>query len=469
MVDTTKREEKMRTLNQYKEQACDALSKDGKDLIDFARYQYSSFVYGSSFTVPSDLEDLFGYVTLKEEEKTRARIILFSENIINSVEPIARGFVDLYDAHKHDHRYTLGEYLLGWRGDKEKTEDDTDYTDILANLIDLLLFDEELNGFSNDSTSRLYGGHTFIRFGMDAVLIRNSDKISDLFMSALPDELKKQVHEIVYDLRLAKEAGAAFLDSVGELNENRKFTLQNFLMDYHPGEGLKKRCAGLYYSMFKRLSSRTNDWRTHFYSLLDEPVKTRVTVLDRELEESQGGILFEQELALMESLVQKDALQQLLAIADEGADAEDLFVALNVDKIAENESRVLRQILRKGSKHIRRCMGLLRVKLPDSLTAYDRGQSILDMAKRVHAEDFARTETIGAILYNLRRKEYDDKFRIDREATITEIRTRINGETDNTISKKAMERVLAHFELREKVSFVKGIVPKLKIKSKKMR
>lgn len=452
----------MKSVSMHRDEAYSSLSQDGMNIANFAKEYYSDYTSGMVFSVPTDLEYLLEEAD--EREKSEIRRYMFAENILNSAERIGEGFAGLYETHKHKPEYTLENYLLSWEGEFLNGENGK-YADVLSNLIEFLEGDENLRGYSFGKDGRLNGKQGFTRWGLKAVLIDNSDNVCDLFLTALGEESRKRVEDIVYDKLLAQEAGESFLDMLPELRNDRRYTLQNFLLHYIPGKGMPRKQPGIYRPMFRRFVRRSKtDWKEPFYQILEGPVKSRALALDNELLERSGGVLFEEEIKLLESLATKGSLEYLLSLADEGSDAEDMFNALNLETLTSRESRVLKEILRKGKKKVREYLGVMRVRIPDSSVGYDWSAKIKEFAERVSPEEYARNDVLAAILYNKEREKWDQPFREDEQHTISLIEKEIES-AENQVYNSLMSKVLAHYQMRKKVAKVQGMVSKLRVRS----
>lgn len=455
----------MKTIADHSNEAYASLSSRGLEFLDLAMDRFPDYLSGRAFRFPDEMEYHLLSSGLEDGERMRIRQYCFAENILSSAGSIGRNFTSLYETHRHDPEYTLDKFMSCWREDaRQFSQNGTgDHADTLRNLIELLEVDNALSGFISRRDGRIYGGSSLPALAVEAVLIENADLAADLFITALPADMRKDVHEIAYDVRLAQESGKYFLEASQKMHGDRRFSLQNFLMYYNEKGRIKKTNIGKYFPMFKRLVMRsTSDWREHYYSLLRDPVKSRVAALEKDLA-AKSGILQEEEIRLLEALLSKGSVPYLISMAEEGSDAEDLLAALHLDKLTPHETRVLREILRKGRNKIRQYLGILSVNVPDSAASYDWGSNIKDIAERIKPEDFARNEVLAAILYNKERQKWDPMFREDSKTALEIMRT--ETEDPNPVYRAIMQKVLAHFELRQRVSSdVKGVVKQLRVR-----
>lgn len=456
----------MKTIREHKEDAYRSIirssSGKGKEVLDFAREYFNEYVSGSILSVPREMEELLNYAVTSEDEKTSMRRYLFAENIIGAAERAGKIFADLYQERKYMPDYTLDNFLLTWSSENGKDSFSGDYRDLLSNLIEFLEFDNSLVGYVSSRDGRIYGGEPITTLGIKSILVDNADRVSDFFMTALDDPIKSRVSDIVYDRNLAQESGEEFLTKVIE----SRCDLQDFLMHYLPDSGVRMKNTGLFSPMFRRMARRSNyDWKGLYFSLLQEPVQSRVIMTDREVSEGVS-ILQEQEMRLLEALATEGSLKYLTAFIGDGSDAEDLFNALNVKHLTGQNAAVLREMLKKGRNHIRKHMGVLRVPAADLAVKYDWRMNLEEISTQIKPEDYNSNEVVSSILYNKAKQAWELEYRADPKGAIAKLMQEAQN-SKNPVYKAVLKKVLSHYELRQRVGNVSGIVTKLKVKQRR--
>ncbi|MBI4181449.1 MAG: hypothetical protein HY520_00575 [Candidatus Aenigmarchaeota archaeon] len=450
----------MISLAGIRDQSLASLGLEGRQLADFAREYYADYVGGRSYAVPDDLEHVLSVGDATPAEKRGIRTALFAENILAVAPAIGESFAGLYERWKYSPDYTLTNYLLN--GPPEGGGQ-ASYPGILDALVELLASADALHGYVGGKGA-LDGEQGFSRMGIMAVLIDNADAVNDLFLTGVSPGLMERVHDIIYDRPLTQEAAARFLDALPEYRQDRRMSLESFLRHYRLGQDIRWRDEGIYSPLLQRyLRRHGSGWRGAFLSAAGGPLAQRVDSLDRALGYRRPPVLPEEELQFLESLEKNGGIAPLLAWADEGSDAVDLFTALHLEQFGAKNALVVRELLKRGREGIRQYLGALRVHIPDASAVYDWEEHLADVCRNLEPNDFGKNEALAAILYERLRGRFDRDFRQDPAMALQAIAGEIAA-SEAPIYRSLLEKVHAHYVLRQRVRNVQGIVPFLRVR-----
>ena len=446
-------------------------SDSGRRAVMALEDAFMEYALGEVLMPPAEIEQALSQSGLEKNEVLGIKEYLFVQCAVNAAPRIAKEFAEAFGQHKYNPLYTLEDFLIAWNPDeKQFTRGDEDlgpYSFVIRGIIDILERGRELQ-------SHLYGADLgflegiegFSRIGIMSIIDHNPEIIKELFIGALPEAMRAQVTDIVYDRNLANEAANSFLDAFQKFRDSRKFNLENFLKYFNAEQEElvpHRSQKGSYYHMQRRIYRRYGTgWAEAFYSLLNEPVKSRVTALIGEM--GKKGVPDEDRIRLIESLATDNGLNVLYMFADGGSDVGDMMVALNIHKLTLEQLSLLSEVTMGGRSSLRQDLGKCRFQVPDSDVKYDWRRSMVKICEGIDPKTFRPDEVAGAILINKAVLQYSRPFAGDKQGTLDLIKLEVEC-ADNPVYRSVMEKVQQHYELRLKVGKVKGLVDKLLVVS----
>ena len=453
-----------------------AFSEEALKLVEQLNNNFTDYILGDIIDPHPDMLDSIKSSELSDTEKQDIKDYVLLENVVNSSEKIVREFLEAYPDNKFNPKYTLDNFLLEWNREHKVFlhGDDQlgDYSPVIMGIFDMLERNRELDAFMYEvfNGSYLEGIPGFQKIGISSAISGNEDLFYGLFLGTLTDESRVKVTEIISGKKLANEAADRFLDVYLNFRSHKRFDLGNFLKRYEVESKKfnlqRKSNTGSYNVLYERLRKKSGDgWENSFYELLDEPRKTRVKTLVSEL--GSKGIIEEDKIRLFEDLLsegREDLLQCIDLFADQGSDAEDIFLAMYIGNVPSEDLAALGEAVSGGKESIKKYLGNCRYNFSDSAIQYDWRHNLLKITESVNPAKFKGGEVLSSILINRSIQEYSDKFKQDKPGTIQEIRSEIN-EANNPVYNNILERTLAHYELRLKVGQVTGFKDKLLVVS----
>jgi hypothetical protein len=446
----------------------DDFSHKADEFIDRITEEFTDYLLGEIIDPHPDMLQMINTSGLTAEDTQRVKDYAFLENVRNSSERIAGEFVEAYFENRYNPGYTLENFLLSWNREDKKflngEEEFGDYGAIISGIYDLLERNNELSGFMYGFDDEyLEGIKGFRKMGIVSTSVNNAGILYELFLGTLGEDIKQSVEEIVYNKRLANEAANTFLDQFPNFRNNRNFSIGNFLryfdVEKKSFSTRRKTNTGSYSSLYDRIHRESgNDWENAFYEKLDDPLQTRVKNLSSEI--GTKGIIEEDKIQLVEYLVSGDLLKYLDMFADEGSDAEDIFLAMNIDKVSGEELGVLADVAKDGRSSIRKYLGQCRFQLSDSAIQYDWRHNLMKISESIDPVKFEGNLVLSSILVDKSIQSYRDRYKKDKPGTIESIRLDIN-EAANPVYSMILRKTLDHYELRLKIGHVSGFKSRL--------
>jgi hypothetical protein len=446
----------------------DTLSEEASDFIERLNDDFTDYMSGEITDPHQDMLDAIDNSGFSPAEIQNIKDYIFLDNVRNSSERIATDFIAAYLDNRYNPDYTLENFLISWNSEDKiflRGEDELgSYGPIIAGIFDMLERSNELSGhmyvFDDDYLEGIKG---FKKLGIVSTSVNNSGILYELFLGTLGEETRQRVEDIIYDTRLANEAANKFLDEFPNYRNNRNFNLGNFLRYYDVEKRefnpRRKSSAGSYSSLYDRLRTRSRgDWENAFYEKLNEPVYSRVKTLVSQI--GTKGITEEDKIRLVEDLAAGDLLQYVDMFANEGSDAEDILLAMNIGNVSRAELDVLTEVVTGGRESVKQYLGQCRFQLPDSAIQYDWRLSLMKISETVDPAKFEGDHVLSSILINKSIQLYADRFKQDKPGTMEAIRSDLD-EADNPVYNQILQRTLAHYELRLKVGQVTGFRDRL--------
>lgn len=386
----------------------------------------------------------------------------------NAMPQVCQTFADVHETCKYSPDYTLPNFFLSWDADKKLFIPQEGklgtFSPLLLGLSKHLELNRELSGFLYyEDAEEVLEGTDISKYDLQVRVSLNPQLVTQVILSSLAGKLASRVGDIANDLPISREAAESFLDAYPVHRNAVQYRrgLAEFLQNYdlQIKAFVPRRKPGSFRPLYGRLVQEHGlNWREGFLGKLEEPIRSRVTMLDDSL--GKKGTLREDGIQLVERLGREGKLDYLRLFGGEGEDAADILLAMSMHSLTEEERKLMNDVLKNGHESLGRYMGVCRYTAPNSAVQYDARRCLQNVCGSINPGVFSGNDTLARILLNKMRQLYEQDFRNNAEETLSEIREEIVRES-NPIRKDLLEKTKAHYELRQKVVQVKGIVPYL--------
>jgi hypothetical protein len=442
------------------------LSVSSRAVVDRVRDYFTEYFIGESVEQHPDMLDAIGSANLGREQTALVREYALLSCASGAMPRVVNEFSGLYSEMKFNQEYSLENFMLSWdnRNRKMRSGDDLgSYAPLLRGIVEHLERTQELENFDYQGQIGLVDiDEEFTKRGLISVIGNNSELLREIVLESVDDSSRERAEDISSDNRLAREAGEAFLDAYPEQKSIVSYRrgVEVFLDRFDVDERVigTRKDGGQFREMLKRIKRRYGmSWRREFYNMLEDPIKTRVETLDGEL--GKRGIREEDRIRFVEGLERDGTLKYVKLLDDEGVDGSDLLLASRMTSLSEEDRKILKDITKKRGS-LGKYLGVCRMPHTDSEVQYDARRSLQDIIEMIDPTVFAQSDVIASILMSKMREQYSEDFVVDSEATLKGIREEIGSER-NEIRRGLLEQTLKHYELRERVKSVEGMVDSL--------
>jgi len=438
------------------------MESQARELSRRLRESYSEYFSGR---ILEPHPDLFKDVVESGTDEAQIRLVLdyaFLNYTQSALPRVAEEFIKNYSRFRFDPNYSFDRFLLFWDSESRRFvqgEELGTYSPLIAGVINHLERTRELQSHFYDEEFLVEAG--FDRYGLICTLANNADLINRIFTESVEGGVGERLGAIVSGKTLAIEAGNCFLDAYPRHKKNQQYKkgVGNFLDRYDLEKGkFVRKGKGHFSHLYKKLiKQRGGLWKKLFFDLLDDPLKSRVELLDRQIG-SRGGIE-EDKYELLERLAKQEELCCLHLFAGEGSDLGDILLASKIGSFSREELKSLSGVL-SGRRSLSGYLGTCRVDLRDTEIEYDARKCFNRLCESVDPVVFAENEIIASILFHKMKGFYEQDFVRDKERCVERLRQEIDSESDEP-KKILLRRTLNHYELRIKVDQVSGLKNKI--------